>query len=69
MNPWHKHYTLSIALHVLFVAIVGSAVATVRSIRPAYETMDVLVIVAVGMIAGILYLASVNRLWKVMRAQ
>lgn len=51
-----------IAIHVLEVVIVGSAVALVMSARPAYNVRDVFVIIAVGMIAGAIYALSINRL-------
>jgi len=49
------------------VTIVGSATAMIKLVKPAYDTMDVLIIIAVGMIAGAIYLLSMNRVEKQVR--
>jgi glucose uptake protein GlcU len=53
-----------IAVHVLEVAIVGLTVAIVESNRPAYSTTDVLMMIAVGMIAGAIYIESMRWITK-----
>lgn len=62
MVTWYRYYALVIAVHALEVAIVGSAAAIIKSVRPAYDMIDVLIIIAVGMIAGAIYLLSIGRL-------
>jgi hypothetical protein len=62
MNTWYKYYGLVIAVHVLELVIVASTVAIVKLVRPAYSIPDVLVMVAVGMMAGMIYLSSMVRL-------
>jgi hypothetical protein len=57
---WYRHYTLIIAVHVLEVVIVGLAVVIVNSVRPTYNVTDVIAIIAVGMIAGAIYVLSVG---------
>jgi len=53
-----------IGIHVLEVAIILSTLDVVRSFRPAYSALDVLSILAVGMIAGAVYILTVTRLEK-----
>ena len=60
MVSWYRHYTLIIAVHVLEVVIVGLAVVIVNSVRPTYNVTDVIAIIAVGMIAGAIYVLSVG---------
>jgi hypothetical protein len=62
LTAWYRYYALVIAVHVLEVAIVGSAAAIVKWARPTYPIMDVLIMIAVGMIAGAVYILSINRL-------
>jgi len=64
MVTWYRYYAVVIAVHVLEIAIVGSAVAIIKSIRPTYDTTDVLTMVAVGMIAATIYMFSINRIRK-----
>jgi hypothetical protein len=64
MVAWYRYYALVIAVHALEVAIVVSAVAIIKSIRPAYDITDILITVAVGMIAGAIYLFSIDRIRK-----
>ena len=51
-----------IAVHVLEFAIVGSAAAIMKSVRPDYDIRDVLIMIAVGMIAGAIYILSISQL-------
>ena len=62
MTTWYRYYALVIAVHVLEVAIVGSAAAIVKWARPSYDIMDILVTIAIGMIAGGIYMLSINRI-------
>jgi hypothetical protein len=66
---WYRFYALFVAVHALEVAIVGSAAVIVKSVRPSYDIRDVLAIVAVGMIAGAIYILSMNRLARYERKQ
>ena len=66
---WYRYYALVIAVHALEVVIVGSAAALMILIRPAYETKDVLVMIAVGMVAGAIYIMSMTRLVRHERKQ
>ncbi len=52
---WFRYYTWMILVHVLEVVIIGSAVTVFKWLRPEYDLRDLLVIIAVGMIAGALY--------------
>jgi general stress protein CsbA len=60
MAAWKKHYVLMIGVFVLEVALIGLAVLMMQSIRPAYNTVDVLMMIAVGMIAGTIYVESMR---------
>ena len=62
MVTWYRYYALVIAVHALEVVIISSAAVLIISIRPSYERRDVLVMIAVGMVAGAIYLASMTRL-------
>jgi hypothetical protein len=64
LTTWYRYYALVIVVHALEVAIVGSAAAIIKSARPSYDMTDILIIISVGMIAGAIYLLSINRLIK-----
>lgn len=50
-----------IGVHVLEVIIIALAVAIIELVRPTYAPVDVLMIIAVGMIAGAIYVESLRR--------
>jgi len=62
LKAWQKHYVLAIAVHVMEVAIIALTVMVIQSIKPAYGTADLLMIIAAGMIAGTIYIKSMERI-------
>ena len=53
---------LVMALHVIEVAIVASTVTFIHTVKPAYSAIDLMMIIAVGMIAGAIYIESIKRI-------
>lgn len=60
LTAWQRHYILIIGVHALEVIIISSAVAFMQSVKPSYSTVDVLVMIAVGMLAGAGYVESMR---------
>jgi hypothetical protein len=57
---WQRYYIILIGVHVLEIIIISLAVAFMEFVKPSYSTVDVLVMIAVGMLAGAGYVESMR---------
>ena len=61
MNLYQKYILAKISFIVGVAAVIVVAISVIHSYRPSYDVIDVLTILAVGMILGAVYSESQNR--------